>query len=242
MKLSYSHIFHKSDLEIVVLLFPDHVALLPDKHQVINICSSCSDHWTFGSCHHSVCVIFFSRDGSTSIQQQGSDFKRRQPCSSSTAEMLMYHSTGASTTPHAAFFNFMISPGDTFRAAVSSGTGNTPRSLASLQECSTDVSLGGRETHPCCKLQKQLSGVIRHSWRCCWSLFRVGIQISQNHNASLGRLVRVFIKSVFQNPSHLQYAFSRWFLMRLQFFQHIVHLKVLGILLFGWVELFSLFR
>ena len=147
-----------------------------------------------------------------------------------------------STTPFAAFFNFMISPGDTFWAAASSGTGKYPEislKFASLQECSTWRQ---QKNHPCSKLQQQLSHVSRQCWRCCWSLFIVGIQISQNHGASLGRLVLVFIKTVFQNPSHLLYAFSRWFLVRLQFFQHIVHYVVLDLLLFGWIELFSPFQ
>ena len=39
--------------------FPDLVAFLPDDHKVLNMSSSCSDHWTFRSCHHSVCDFFF---------------------------------------------------------------------------------------------------------------------------------------------------------------------------------------
>ena len=37
-------------------------------------------------------------------------------------------------------------------------------------------------------------------------------------------------------------SFLSGFLVRLQFFQHIVHYVVLDLLLFGWVELFSLFQ
>ena len=97
---------------------PDLVAFLPDEHKVINISSSCSDHWTFGSCHHSVCVLSF-------LPEMG------QPVSNSKGQISSVASRVPSalqkcgcTTPYDAFFNIMISPGDTFRAAASPSTGN----------------------------------------------------------------------------------------------------------------------
>lgn len=115
----------------------------------------------------------------------------------------------------------VYSPGATFKAAASSGTG-TQRPRLSVRPCtksSTEVSLG-RESHPRSELKQQLSGAPCPGRSRCQSVLEVRVEESQDDDAS----IRFSFSSnrTFRNPSQPQDALLVELIERSQRLGHIV--------------------
>ena len=150
----------------------------------------------------------------------------------------MYPSTVASTCPQAAFFSFMSYPGAMLRAAASSSTGSTQRSRWSLGSC-RNAPL----TSP------SMTRIATITVWCFWSWLErllVGSR-DQNQGIPMSRceLWETCPRSHKDGtPESIAYTVCSLLVILhvAPVFQHVIHYIVLDLLLFGWIELFSLPR
>ena len=147
----------ENDLAVVflavspTLLYPPVVATTEHSDRVITACV----------------LSFLTSAGSISIQRR-SDFRRHQPCSSSTSDVLMDQSTGCCLQ----LSRSLRVPRSEQPTVLELGV---PRDVL--------VACGLARTLPWLQRIPSMSRISCHSWRCCWSVLVVGIKISQYHDA-----------------------------------------------------------
>ena len=158
----------------------------------------------------------------------------------------MCHSTGASTSPYAATFTFITSPGPRTTLPASAGTGSTHKCRCNLRPC-RNAPL----TSPFA--QKNTSGLrnddvavscILSLWRKLLVDFRIQDQDAQKKITirALGDLFSFASRRYSSTQSFSQDALSRWLFMWLQLRKYVTHDAVIDLFLLGGIKQLPLFQ